>query len=54
VPLDATGNTFPNCAAPRSLADISTDGGCEIITAYNDIWYRGSTAPIQASCTVGM
>jgi hypothetical protein len=53
-PFDATGNTFPYCTAPKSLADIATEGGCEIVTAYSDVWYRGGTLPITAGCTVGM
>jgi hypothetical protein len=54
VPLDATGNTFPLCDTPRSIADVSTAGGCEAITAYADVWYRGTTVPITASCSKGM
>jgi len=53
TPLDATGNTFPTCSAPRSLDDIGTAAGCEAITAYQDIWYRGATVPINANCTTG-
>lgn len=53
-PLDATGNTFPFCSAPRHLDDISNTAGCEAITSYQDVWYRGDTLPIMASCTAGM
>jgi hypothetical protein len=54
VPLDATGNTFPDCSAPRSLEDISTTALCESVTTYSDVWYRGAQAPLLASCTKGM
>jgi len=54
TPIDATGNTFPDCSTPRSLTDIGTEAGCEAITTYNDVWYRGATLPITASCTKGM
>jgi hypothetical protein len=54
VPLDATGNTFPDCAEPRSLDDISTTALCEAVTTYADVWYRGAQAPLLASCTKGM
>ena len=53
-PLDATGNAFPLCSAPKSLDDISSIAGCEDVTTYADVWYRGGTQPITAGCTAGM
>jgi hypothetical protein len=53
VPLNATGNTFPNCDTPQSLDSIGTSSGCDAITSYKDVWYRGATVPIMASCTKG-
>lgn len=54
TPMNVQGNTFPECGTPRSLGDIGTSAGCESITEYEDVWYRGASVPVTTGCTKGM
>lgn len=53
TPMNIAGNTFPDCSAPRSLGDIGSSAGCESITEYEDVWYRGASVPVTTGCTRG-
>ena len=54
VAMPAVGNRFSDCTSFKNLADISTTAGCEAITGYADIWWRGLNPPDASSCTKGL